>query len=277
MIRRIGRLWLLYAWLDFTWMTRDLKFFLTYFLSDLVLNVATVTGTLLLAERFAGIGRWTRDEIIFMLGYSILIRGIVDAFFGYNVAFISRRLGRGQLDHALIQPQPIWLGLLTDGFNPFGGSAGLFPGVGLMLWAGHNLGLAPSPGWLALFAGNAAASCAIILAYSFLWGSLAFWAPRAAEEVNSSTMRMLEQLKSFPLDGLGPGLLGGMLSIIPVGFVAWYPCRALLGLDPLGYATAITPLAALVLGGLAAWVFRKGLQHYGRTGSQRYLSMGHRG
>src|SRR5712692_2951604 len=210
MIRRLARLWLLYAWLDFTWMTRDLKLFLTFFASDLILNVATVTGTLLLAERFGGIGQWTRDQIIFMLGYSILSRGIVDTFFGFNVAFISRRVGRGQLDHALIQPQPVWLGLLTDGFNPFGGSASLIPAVGLLCWAGSHLMPVITPAWLGLFSANVVASCAVIMSFSFLWGSLAFWAPRAAEEINSSTMRMIEQLKTFPLDGLSPGLLGGM-------------------------------------------------------------------
>jgi ABC-2 type transport system permease protein len=276
MASRIFRLWALYAWLDFMWMTRDLKFFLTYFVADLILNVTTVAGTLLLAERFDGIGAWNRDQIVFMLGYSILARGLVDTIFGYNVAFISRRVGRGQLDHALIQPQPIWLGLLTDGFNPFSGSASLIPAAGLLLWAGHRLGLALTPGWLALFLGNVVASGAIILAFTFIWGALAFWAPRAAEEINSSTMRMLDQLKSFPLDGVGPGLLTGLVSLIPVAFVAWYPSRALLGLDHSGFAVAATPLAALVFCGLAALIFRRGMKHYGQTGSQRYLAMGHR-
>ena len=34
-----------------------------------------------------------------------------------------------------------------------------------------------------------------------LWGSLAFWAPRAAEELNSSTFELSNQLAPFPLDG----------------------------------------------------------------------------
>ena len=277
MIRRIVRLWLLYAWMDFTWMTRDLKFFLTYFISDSVINVAAVGSTFLLAERFGGIGAWTRDDVLFMLGYGILVGGLVFTFFGYNVSQISRRVGRGQLDHALIQPQPIWVGLLTDGFNPFGGSAGMLPGLALLVWGGRRLALTPTPGWWALFAINLVASCAVVLAFSFLWGSLAFWAPRTAEEINSSTMRMVDQLKTFPLDGVGAGLATGMLTALPVGFVAWFPCRALLGLDPNPYAGGVTPLAAIVFVIIAVLVFRKGMQHYGRTGSQRYLSMGHRG
>jgi ABC-2 type transport system permease protein len=276
-IWRILRLWKMYAVLDFTFLMADLKLALTWYISDGIVNLAAVTATLLLADRFAGIGPWTRYEVVFMLGYATVVSGLMNMFFGYNVLVISRRLGRGQLDHTLIQPQPIWLSLLTEGFMPFSGSSVLLPGIGLLVWATNKLSLAITPGWLALLALNLAASSAVVLAFSFLWGSMAFWAPRAAEEISSSTITLLYQLKSFPLDGLGPLLLGGLLTVLPVGFVAWYPCRALLGLDRSGWAGWITPLAALIFTIVTSWIFWKGLRYYGRTGSQRYSSLGHRG
>jgi ABC-2 type transport system permease protein len=275
-LRRLFRLWLLYAWLDFTWVTHSLKFIIIFILSDALVGLTAVTGVWLLVERFGNIGGWSRDQIIFMLGYATLVRALLDVFFGYNVAFISRRVGRGQLDHALIQPLPVWLGLITDGFNPVSSCGALIPAIGLLLWSGRHLALPITPGWLALFAANVAASAGIVLMYTFIWGSLAFWAPRAAEEINSSTNRMLEQLKPFPLDGLGLGVTGSLLTLIPAGFVGWFPARALLGLDSHAYAAAITPVAALVFAAVAAWLFRKGMDNYARTGSQRYLSMGHR-
>ncbi|HVC32512.1 MAG TPA: ABC-2 family transporter protein [Chloroflexota bacterium] len=272
----IWRQWRLFAWLDFTWITRNLSFFLTYFISDVTRGLSTVAATFLLAERFDGIGPWTTPQILFMLGYATLVRGTEDVFFGYNVAVISRRIGRGQLDHTLVQPRPIWVTLLTEGFTPFSGSTVLLPGVGLLVWAASRLSLPVSPGWLALALVNFAASCAIVLAFSFLWGSLAFWAQRAAEEISSSAMNVMQQLTPFPLDGLGAGWLGGMLTIVPAGFVAWYPCRALLGIDPSPYAVGVTPLAAIAITLLTIGVFQKGMKHYGRVGSQRYLSFGHR-
>jgi ABC-2 type transport system permease protein len=212
-----------------------------------------------------------------MLGYATLVSGLLNMFFGYNVLTISRRLGRGQLDHTLIQPQPLWMSILTEGFMPFSSSAVVMPGIGLLVWAASELELAVTPGWLALLALNLVASSAVVLAFSFLWGSLAFWAPRAAEEISSSSITLLYQLKAFPLDGLGPLLLGGLVTVLPVGFVAWYPSRALLGLDRSAPAAWVTPLAALVLSTLTTWIFRKGLRYYGRTGSQRYSGFGHRG
>jgi ABC-2 type transport system permease protein len=258
------------------WVTRDMKSAVLYAASEMVANVAAVTALWLLAERFDGIGLWSKPQFLFMLGYATLVRGLLDTFFSYNVMFISRRLGRGQLDHLLVQPQPLWMSLLTEGFTPFSGSANLLPGLVLIGVALRRLPRIVSPGWLALASVQMLASAAVVLAFSFCWGSLAFWAPRAAEEINSSTSRLLEALKTFPLDGLGPFLQYGMLSLVPAGFMAWYPARSLLGLDPASWRLAVTPLAAVLSLLLALGVFQRGLIQYGRTGSQRYLSFGHR-
>lgn len=284
MAARLFRLWRLAAYLDFLWLARNPRHFLAYYLADGILNLAAITALLLLAERFAGIGAWSKSEVIFMLGYAAITGGLLDTFFNFNVAFISRRIGRGHLDHLLVQPTPLWLALLTEGFVPLSGSAMLLPGAGLMLWAGSRLGLAPGPAWLGLLALNLLASVAIALSFSTLWGSLAFWAPRAAEEVSTRAMRLLDQLKPFPLGGLPPALVTTLLTALPAGFLAWYPARALLALassDPHSalrtpHPALITPLAALLFALLAAWVFRKGMAAYGRTGSQRYLALGHR-
>jgi viologen exporter family transport system permease protein len=276
-LRRLLALWRLYAHMDAVWMLRDLPSLLTFVLSDLIVSIGATMGTFLLAERFGGIGRWTTDQIIFMLGYALLANGLPDVLFNYNVSYISRRIGRGQLDHTLIQPQPLWMALATEGFSPFSAALELVPGLLVLAWASIALGLHVTPAWLALLALNVAASTAIGVAYAYMWGSLAFWAPRAAEEVNTTTWRLVTQLTSFPLDGVGPALLGGLLTAVPVGLLAWLPSRALLGLDHSLLALFITPAAAIVFIACAVWVFRRGLTQYGRAGSQRYLSLGHRG
>jgi ABC-type uncharacterized transport system permease subunit len=123
---------------------------------------------------------------------------------------------------------------------------------------------------------NLVASTVIVLSVSFAWGSLAFWAPRGAEELNSATWKLLDNLAPFPLDGLANGLALGLLTAVPTGFIAWYPSRALLGLDSAPYATAVTPLTAVAFVVAATIVFKKGLAHYALTGSGRYSAGGHR-
>jgi ABC-2 type transport system permease protein len=267
----------MYAWLDLIWVTRSSTQFILYYLSELIVSLAALTSLLLLAERFNGLGPWGQDQLVFMLGYAALVSGFLDMFFGFNVLFIGRRLGRGQFDHTLIQPQPIWMALLTDGFNPFGSSGTFLAGTALLLWSAPRLTLPLSLGWLSLFGINVLASAAIVLSVSFVWGSLAFWAPRAAEEINTPLMRIFDSLKFFPLDGLSVGMATGLLTAMPVGFVAWYPARALVGLDSSGFGLFTTPLAAVAFAALAAFIFQQGMRHYARLGSGRYRAMGHRG
>src|SRR5579859_2002662 len=152
--RKLPRLWVIQARLDLIWVLRDVKMFLMWTFADSVMTVAGVTAMWLLSERFGGIGHWTRLQVLFLLGYGAVVTGIVDTFFGFNVSYISRRVGRGQLDHTLIIPQPVWVSLLTEGFVPFSGSAILLPGAALLTWATHRLHLVSVPGWLALLALN---------------------------------------------------------------------------------------------------------------------------
>jgi ABC-2 type transport system permease protein len=262
--------------MDLLWMARDLGTLLTFLVSDLIGATGAITATLLLAVRFDGIGRWSAAQMVFMLGYALLACGMPNILFNYNVSFISRRIGRGQLDHMLLQPQPLWMGLLTDGFSPFSTLMELLPGTALLAWSIGHGAMPALPFWPLALALNLAASTAIALSFSFIWGSLAFWAPRAAEELNSASWNLVSGLAPFPLDGVGRGLATGLLTAIPAGFLAWYPARALLGLDTHAYAWLLTPLAAAAFAALAILVFQKGLGHYARTGSARYLSLGHR-
>jgi ABC-2 type transport system permease protein len=263
--------------MDVLYVARGPRVALTYYFSDLVRGAAAATATFLLAERFGSIGAWSRSEVLFLLGYALLVRMLIDLFFNYNLAHISRRIGRGQLDHLLIQPQPLWLSLVTEGFAPATGSGMFLPAVLLLGAAGQQLDLTITPAWCVLFVIEVLASILVVQAFEYAWASLAFWAPRAAEEINSRTWDLLHTLTPFPLDGLSGWALGGLLTVVPAGLVAWYPSRALLGLSPtLWPDAAVVPLAAILFAAFAAWIFTRGLNHYGHTGSSRYLDYGHR-
>src|SRR5215472_8262001 len=251
-VRRVFQLWGLYARLDMLYVLRGPQIALSFYVSDLILGMAAVTAMFLLAQRFDGIPPWSRDQMLFLLGYALLVRGTIDVFFNYNISFISRRIGRGQLDHVLVQPQPLWMVLLTEGFAPITGAGMLLPGVLTMAWSLTHVGITISFGWLLLLLLYVASSIAIVLAFSYAWGSLAFWAPRAAEEVNSSTWRLITQLNVFPLDGLPALALASLVSFVPVGLVAWYPTAALLGLVEGPLIILSMPLAAIVFAGLSA-------------------------
>jgi ABC-2 type transport system permease protein len=262
--------------MDLLFIARGMKTALSWYFADLLLALGAAVWAFLLAARFDGIGAWSQAQVAFLLGLALFVKGVIDFAFNSNVYAPSRRVGRGQLDHMLLMPQPLWVTITCDGFMPFSCSGTVIAGTLALVGSARALGLEISAGWLALFTLYVASAVVIMMSFAYLWGSLAFLAPRGAEEINSTTLRLIEQLKPFPLDAVGPGLTGLLLSVVPVGFLAWLPSRVLLGLDESTAALLWTPLAALAFGALAVIVFRLGLRRYARTGSTRYLAHGHR-
>ena len=275
MLKSILRGWRSQGYLDGIQLLRNRSTFFMYAFSELILATASVSGMVLLASKFGGIGVWSRTDIFFLLGYALTVDSLLEMFFGYNIRNISRRIGRGQLDHLLVQPRPLWIALFTEGFSPFSVFLRLIPGGVLIGWAITQKPIEISPMWWGWFALNIVASVGVVLGYSFAWGSLAFWSPRGAEEICSSISRMFGQLQIFPLNGLGI-ITGGLLTILPIGFMAWFPARTLLTVPLYPQSLLITPIVSLCFLGLGLVSFVRGLAHYGRTGSQRYLDHGHR-
>jgi ABC-2 type transport system permease protein len=220
-LRRLLRLWGLYGRMDLLYFARGPHTAIPWYVSEIVVGLAAVTATFLLAQRFDGIGAWTKPQVFFLLGYALLVRGLIETFFSYNIAFISRRIGRGQLDHIFVQPLPVWMVLLVEGFAPVGATSSLVAGLGLLLWsATSQLHLAVSAAWCGLLVVHLVASMAVVLSFAYIWGSLAFWAPRAAEELNSHTYQLSYQLAPFPLDSLSGLALASLVTVVPVGLVA---------------------------------------------------------
>ncbi|MGI6344238.1 MAG: ABC-2 family transporter protein [Bacillota bacterium] len=276
-LKQLFRLWRIYAWLDLLWFLRDTRYCIAAIVSDVIANLSAIAGVFLLAERFGNIGGMNKSQVLFMLGYACTVDGVIQMFFNMNnVAWISRLIGRGQLDHRLLQPVPLWMQLATEGFLPVSGNSTLLCGLGLTLTALHQLGrslhLLFVPGFLLAIC----CSVGVVLSFSYIFGSIAFYAPVAAEEISTTALGLFAALKSFPIGGLSLAARTLLCTAVPVGLAAWFPANLLLGqaLDGLPDALLLIMTAVLVV--LAATLFRKGLRYYAKRGSVRYTVRGHR-
>ena len=243
--------------------------------TDFIWHSGAMLAPILVALRFGHIGPWPVAAIVFMLAYGTIVSSLLDAL-GDNTFFISRRIGRGQLDHYLVQPQPLWRILLTEGFTPLDFWPTLALGLALMAWSVTPLHVNVSAGWIGLLGVNLLASMVVQTAFLYAWGCLAFWAPRGAEEISSAASSLIGEM-GFPLDPVPRALRVVLVSAVPSGLLSWLPSRALLHIGGAGAVDAwLTPLAAIVLGAFALVLFRLGLRHYRHTGSMRYIDHGHR-
>ncbi|OGO40403.1 MAG: hypothetical protein A2147_02465 [Chloroflexi bacterium RBG_16_57_8] len=260
--------------MDVMWLLKDFNNFALYTVTDAAINVASVAGIWLIAARFNGIGGMGIYQVLFMLGYSLMVNGLISTFFSFNVYFISRIIGRGQMDHVLIMPQPVWVTLLTEGFTPVSGSGVLLSGIGVTTFALSRIDNLVSVPFVIALVGCIGLSVIISLSFSFMWGSLAFYSPVGAEEVCTSA-GSLSWLSGFPLNGLESVSKYVMLSVLPIGLYAWFPSMALMGLSS-SLNIALLAFIALAYLSLVLFFFTRGLKHYVKNGSYRYLDRGHR-
>jgi len=263
--------------MDLAWLLRDRTFAILAIFADMISNLSSVTGVFLLAWRFDGIGGMSRFEVLFMLAYATIITGIFQTFCsGGNTGHISRRIGRGQLEHMFIQPMSLPSQLATEGFIPFSGSSNLISGIIMMIIATANLGI-PLPWWWVLsLISNLMVTFAIILGNSYLASSLTFYAPVQAEEISSYVIDAFGHISTFPLSSMPLRLQIPLITFIPTGLLAWFPTLALFGNAPFNLPAWYPLLFAMVLWVIAMYFFRKGLNYYVKKGINRYHPMGHR-
>lgn len=245
-----------------------------WFVTDFIAYTSGTAAMLLVATRFDGIAGWSRGELAFLAGFATTASALRQMFFNYNLGAISRRIGRGQLDHTLIQPQPLLLSVATEGFTPLSSLGTVTPGVVLLTVGIATTDVDVTPWFVIRLAICLTSSMLLVLAATFAIGSAAFWAPRGAEEISTRAGNLLE-LTDFPFDPLPTQLRGALLTVLPAGFVSWFPVTTLLGRRP-EHDWLFAPLvAALAIAGAIA-LFRRGLHRYAHTGSSRYSDFGHR-
>ena len=276
-IRALLRLYRLYARMDLNWLLQDFGTAILVMASELVASLASCLGVFLLSERFGGAGGLSADEVLFLLGFFMLADGLfIMLHGGFNVSHISRRIGRGQVDHMLIQPQPLPMQLMAEGFLPFSGGSGFWVGVTLTIVACARLDIAVTPRWFGMLLLYTALHSALLLGQSYLYGALAFWRPVACEEISSLILDLNGQLGRFPLFGIPRALLGLLVTALPAGLLAYVPALGLLrGLDA-GPALALPVCIAVGFAAAATAAFRRGLRHYLEFSCNRYKEMGHR-
>ena len=275
-IKQFFRLLFIHGKIDMMWFLRDTKYALIAIFADVLAHLSSLSAVYFIAVRFEGIGAMTKEEVLFMLAFSTLTSGLFELFGSNNNIYISRIIGRGQLEHCFIQPIGLPMQLLTGGFCPFTGSMNFIIGIFLTVHAVKSLQLTVTPLWLLALLAYVFLSLATITARSYLFSSITFYAPVAAEEISSTVLDGSWQLSTYPLSGMPKWLQFSLVSLVPEGLVAWFPALSLLGKPPLALGKFYPLFFALFLGFLAKHFFQKGLNYYVKTGANRYLPYGFR-
>lgn len=260
--------------MDLASLARDGKFMAIVIAADLISNISSISGIFLLAWKFGGIGGLDRFEVLFMLAYGNIVMGFLNMMGGCNALFPSRIIGRGQWEHMFVMPLPYAV-QLTVGIYPFTGSGNLLSGMGMLCVAVWNMETVLPWWWPGALLLLLLTSMVIVTALSYLFSSLAFYAPVQCEEISSTVVYSMEHTMTFPLSGMPFYIRYPLLSIFPAGLMAWFPTMIILG-KTTAFETFYPAVFALAVSLAAAHFFRKGFRYYVQKGINRYIPGGHR-
>jgi ABC-2 type transport system permease protein len=216
------------------------------------------------------------DELAgWSLGDTAVLYGMAGTSFALGNAFTSQverialHVKAGTFDRFLLRPVGPYLLLAADEFA--------FRRLGMVVQSLGVLGVAAvvaDVGWTALDAVVVVAAIAtgtvIFAAIWCLTSSLAFWTVET-QEVASAFTYGGGYATQYPADVFTGWLRRLLLTVVPLGFVAYLPLAWVLGKDrALGVDPAwgfASPVVAAVLVVVARVVWRAGLRHYRSTGS----------
>lgn len=278
-IKTMFRLFKLYAKMDLLWFLREPSSFFIYIFAETVSALSAAAGVFLISSQFSEGAGISKNQILFMLGYGLLVDGVYWLFFqGNNIGEISRIIGRGQLDHCMIQPVPLPIQLLTNGFSPVSSNHILLTGIIVTIYAMDKLKLKISFLWLTVLIFYIFLSMFIVLSLVYIFSSNAFYSPVASEEVAGEVLSFTA-IKVYPLNGFPKTMQSILTTILPIGLTAWYPSILLLNLSSekkLTLSYGVLPAVASLFILLALVLFKKGLYYYETNSSPRYSGFGHR-
>lgn len=246
---------------------------LVWLAGEFVISVSSIVPPMVMALAIGRIGDWNRAQLIFLVGFSMTGRGIAQLCGGENVMMISRKIARGQLDHNLIQPIPLWKSLVIEGFGSIDLLITIVLGLSCFTWGLMAEGRSDPIWWIAVVL-NVVASATIVFATQYLWGSMAFYFPQAAEEITTITDSAISQLSILPINGALPIVKAVLSSILPIAMIGSIPSYILI--HKTGATLFVVPIFATIYTLISLTIFNKGLQHYGKFSVSRYSSFGHR-
>ena len=236
----------------------------------------TIGGGLITGLDFVGIwimfstvdslGGFGLTEIAFLYGATGLGMGIADLVVG-NVERLGILIRMGSLDSMMTRPVPLLVQVCADQFA-LRRISRIAQAAIVFAYACWYVDWSPVK---ALVATSMVASGAVSFFCLFvMFACVQFWTSDASEVANAFTYGG-NTVTQYPLTVFPQELVKALTFVVPLAFVNWYPSLFILGRDdPFGMPSWLqfaSPVAALVLTGVTALVWRTGVRHYTSTGS----------
>ncbi|MEE1752147.1 ABC transporter permease [Streptomyces sp. SP18CS02] len=209
------------------------------------------------------IAGWNYHQVLFLLGFSLLPRGL-DRLFTDQLWILARKLVQsGEFFRYLIRPVHPLFSLLSERFLYPDGFGELITGIALTWYAAESLDLDPTAGQLLLAPLLVLCGALILAAIKTVFAALAFWTTSSFPALYAANQ--LGDFSGYPLDLYHPSLRWLLTWLLPYAFTAYVPASYLLFGHTHMLPWLLLVTAALVTLALVVW--HRGVDRYEMTGS----------
>ncbi|MBX7244312.1 MAG: ABC-2 family transporter protein [Candidatus Sumerlaeaceae bacterium] len=238
--------------------------FLAGLAADMALQVVNLLFIFVIFQKVPNLRGWSRDEVFFIYGLSIMSYGLFHAFFS-NIYYLGNSyIVDGQMDRVLLRPLNPLFQVYSERVD-LEDVGEMLTGLGVVIYAGSRLHIDWT--WLHFVALPLFVLFGILIFLGVFTAlaSLGFW---FVDRVGLlPPVYNMMAFGRYPVTIYNPLLRFVLSWIIPFAFIGFFPATYFLGRNEfLGYFL-VTPVVALVSFGVGYCLFHLGLKRYESTGS----------
>jgi len=242
--------------------------FAIWILFGVVYHVAALAFVWVVVAQFRGIGDWSLEQVLFLIGLRLVAHAVFETIFG-NLDVVGEMVRTGTFDRMLIRPISPLLQVLLAEFR-VNGLGDFVIGLAIFLLVQPTLNVAWTPlalGYLLLvIAGSVLLEAGIFLTIA----SLTFWIIHS-ESLVWWAGDLVNTFGNYPLSIFPQGARYLFTFVFPIAFLAFFPAAVFLGragdvpFTPLfAYGAPVIGLAVFAVGRV---VWQIGLGHHQSTGT----------
>ncbi len=240
--------------------------FFFYLFVEIGYNLGSILFFYILYGQIQSIAGWTYDEMLLLVGFSIISGEIViDAFFADKLNELPRKIKDGDIDIVLLKPVSSLYMLSIKGFVP--GLINVMPGIYLVFLSFTSIPITMNAA--NIISGLIIFICGVIIAYSIMvvLTTLAFVFPSSDESLPRIALEGTYHFNSKPHQLYKTGILKlTFFIIIPVVFMASIPAETIIHGLNWKYLVMSIGLAGLFLTG-TIWFWRRMIRYYSSASS----------
>lgn len=207
---------------------------------------------------------WTRDEVLFIYGYSMIAMALFSSVATNLYQFGDRYVIQGEFDRVLLRPLNSLSQVLFESFN-LEAIGSLTVGLIVIVVSAGHLELSLSALDLLWLIFSAVSGAAILLSVFVILASLSFF---FEDRIGiAPPVYTLIAFGRYPLTIYNSTVQFILRWVVPFAFVAFYPATHFFNREGFEFYCYFTPVMAVICVSVAAFAWRLGVRQYGSTGN----------